>query len=164
MTELINIQDVIDEVGLAKTVKATKYNQFIIASQVKNLTSLIGESCVTALETAVCTNTLDTYQEALMELVRPYLINYSYANYINQSMLQSSGSGVVKLSGDNSEAISEKEKKSAIDFYSSVANAWGDRIVTLLESDKVNYACYHEAGLCSCCNNEKKVGRSIFAG
>ena len=164
MTPLINIQDVIDEVGLAKTVKEAKYNQFIIASQVKNLTSLIGENCVTALETAVCTNTLDEYQEALMELVRPYLVNYSYANYINQSMLQSSGSGIVKLGDDNSEAISEKEKKSAMDFYSSVANAWGDRIITLLESDKVNYVCFHDAELCSCCKKENKVGRSIFAG
>lgn len=164
MTALINIQDVIDEIGLAKTVKESKYNQFIIASQVKNLTSLIGESCVTALEDAVCTNTLDEYQEALMELVKPYLINYSYANYINQSMLYSSGSGIVKLGDENSEAISEKEKKSAIDFYSSVANAWGDRIITLLESDKVNYACYHDSGLCSCCSNKNKVGRSIFAG
>lgn len=164
MTALININDVVEEIGLAKSVKEAKYNQFIIASQVKNLTSLIGEACVTALETAVCTNTLDEYQEALMELVRPYLINYSYANYINQSMLYSSTSGIVKLDGDNSQAISEKEKKSSIDFYSSVANAWGDRIVTLLESDKVNYACFHDAGLCSCCNNEKKIGRSIFAG
>ena len=163
MTELINIDDVVREIGLAKTVTAQKFNQFIIASQVKNLTTLIGSDCVDELEIAVCTNTFTPEQDALMLLIKPYLINYSYAHYVGQSMLHSSQSGIVKLEGDNSTQLSEKEKKTATDFYSSIANAWGEKIVKLLESDKDAYPCYHNSGLCSCCHNEK-IGRSIFAG
>lgn len=161
MIPLINIKDVQDQLDLSLNVEESKYNQFIIAAQIKDLTYLIGEDCVEKLETDYCNNSLDPYFEALMELVNPYLVNWSYSHYVKQSMLQSTQSGIVKTEGDNSSNISDTEKKQAAEFYSTVGIAWGKKIVSLLESDKQNYPCYHESGKCSCCKNNE-VGRSIF--
>ena len=161
MIPLINIKDVQDTIDLSQNVDESKYNQFIIASQIKDLSELIGSGCVTELEDAVCSNTLDQYQEALYDLVKPFLINWSYAHYVKQSMLQSTDSGIVKFTGDNDSAISDTEKKQATQYHSNIAQAWGDRIIELLESDSDNYTCYHESGKCNCCNHKNK-GRSIF--
>lgn len=160
MIPLINIKDVQDKLDLSLNVEESKYNQFIIAAQIKDLTYLIGEDCVADLENAICSNTLDQYQEALFDLVNPYLVNWSYSHYVKQSMLQSTQSGIVKTEGDNSSNISDTEKKQAAEFYSTVGIAWGKKISSLLESDKDNYPCYHSSGKCGCCNNE--TGRSIF--
>mgnify|MGYP003634343825 CR=1 FL=1 len=160
MIPLINIKDVQDQLDLSLNVEESKYNQFIIAAQIKDLTYLIGEGCVQEIEDAVCTNTLDEYQEPLMELIKPYLVNWSYAHYVKQSMLQSTQSGIVKTEGDNSSNISDTEKKQASEFYSTVGIAWGKKIIRLLESDKDNYVCYHSEH-CDCCQKET-LGRSIF--
>ena len=49
-TLLINIQDVVDFADLSVQITEQKYNQYIIMSQNRFLSNLIGSSCLAGLE------------------------------------------------------------------------------------------------------------------
>ena len=159
-TLLINIQDVRDLTNLSKNVTNEKYKQYIISAQNIQLKEIIGAQCLADLENAKCSNTLDQYQSALLDIIKPFLINYSYAKYVFSSPLVSTEEGIIKMTGDNILHLTETEKKREMQFYESNADAYRKQIIDLLESDKVNYSCYHSNGNCSCCN--KTNGKSIF--
>ena len=160
-TLLINIQEVRELTNLSKNVEYDKYKQYIISAQNIQLKEIIGNDCLKDLEDAKCSNTLDQYQTSLLEIVKPYLINYSYAKYVFSSPLVSTEEGIVKLSGDNIIHLTDAEKKREMQFYESNAEAYRKQIIDLLESDKVNYSCYHSNGKCSCCSDSTS-GKSIF--
>ncbi len=160
-TLLINIADVRELTDLSVNVKYTKYKQYIISAQNIQLKEIIGADCLKELEEAKCAGTLDQYQTALLEVVKPFLINYSYAKYVFSSVLTSTAQGIIKMSGDQIIHLTETEKKREMQFYESNAEGYRKQIVELLESDPENYSCYHESGKCSCCHKETH-GKSIF--
>lgn len=161
-TPLINIQDVRDFTGLSERVEEIKYNQFIISAQSIQLKEILGPECLKELEEAYCSNNLDQYQEALYDIVKPYLVNYSYSKYVYSSPLTSTEEGIVKFSGDNIIHLTETEKKRERQFYANNAESYKKQIIELLESDKENYSCYHSNGHCECCEDKESLGRSIF--
>ena len=110
---LINIQDVRDLLDLSDNITEKKYNQHIISAQNWQLRELIGDSCVDGLEDRKCSNSFTDADTSLMKLVKPYLVYYSYAKYVSNSMLHSSQDGIVKYYGDNLLQITETEKKYA---------------------------------------------------
>ena len=160
-TLLINIADVRKLTDLSKNVQSSKYKQYIISAQNIQLKEIIGAECLEDLKTAKCSGTLDQYQQALLDIVKPFLINYSYSKYVFSSPLTSTEEGIVKFSGDNIIHLTETEKKREMQFYESNAESYKKQIVELLESDPTNYPCYHNSGKCSCCNNSTQ-GKSIF--
>tara|TARA_R110002050_G_C8832999_1_gene505380 strand:- start:390 stop:881 length:492 start_codon:yes stop_codon:yes gene_type:complete len=160
-TLLINIQDVRKLTNLSKNVTTQKYKQYIISAQNIQLRDILGVDCLSDLQAAKCSNTLDQYQAALLDIIKPYLINYSYAKYVYSSPLVSTEEGIVKLSGDNILHLTDQEKKREQYFYESNAESYHKQIIELLESDPVNYPCYHNSGKCGCCNSSSN-GKSIF--
>jgi len=161
-TLLINIADVRRLTNLAKAVTSQKYNQYIISAQNIQLKEIIGSTCLDELLESKCSGALDQYQIALLEIVKPFLINYSYAKYVFSSPLVSTEEGIVKMVGDEILHLTDTEKKREMQFYESNAESYRKQIIDLLESDKENYPCYHESGACSCCNNDDIGGKSIF--
>ena len=161
-TLLINIADVRKFTGLSKNVASSKYKQFIISAQNIQLKEIIGKECLEQLKDAKCAGTLDQYQIDLLEVVKPYLVNYSYSKYVFSSPLTSTEEGIVKFSGDKIIHLTETEKKREMQFYELNAEGYKKQIIELLESDKENYSCYHSNGHCDCCNNQEKNGKSIF--
>ena len=160
-TLLINIQDVRKLTNLSKNVTTQKYKQYIVSAQNIQLRDIIGVDCLNELQAAKCSNTLDQYQTALIDIIKPYLINYSYAKYVYSSPLISTEEGIVKMTGDNILHLTDQEKKREQHFYESNAESYHKQIVELLESDVTNYPCYHSNGKCDCCNNTSS-GKSIF--
>jgi len=161
-TLLINIAEVRKLTNLAKSVTSQRYKQFIISAQNIQLKEIIGGNCLDELLTAKCSGTLDQYQTALLDIVKPFLINASFAKYVFSSPLISTEEGLVKLTGDNILHLTDTEKKREMQYYESNAESYKKQIIQLLESDKENYSCYHENGLCSCCNGDSINGKSIF--
>lgn len=157
---LINIADVRKFTNLTKNVDSARYKQYIISAQNIQLKNIIGSECLEDLLNAKCSNTLDQYQTALLELVKPYLINSSYAKYVFSSPITSTAEGLVKLEGDNITHLTNQEKKQEFSFYDGNANEYEKQIIELLESDKDNYPCYHTSGKCSCCKTNNS--RTIF--
>ena len=159
-TLLINIADVRNLTNMSDNVTIDKYKQYIISAQNIQLREIIGKDCLKELEDAKCANTLDDYQTELLDIVKPFLVNYSYAKYVFSSPLTSTEEGIVKLSGDNIIHLTESEKKREMQFYESNADSYKAQIIELLESDKDNYTCYHDDN-CSCCKDDE-LGTSIF--
>ena len=110
-TLLINIQDVRKLTNLSKNVTTQKYKQYIVSAQNIQLRDIIGVDCLNELQTAKCSNTLDQYQTALIDIIKPYLINYSYAKYVYSSPLISTEEGIVKMTGDNILHLTDQEKR-----------------------------------------------------
>lgn len=157
-TPLINIQDVIDLIDLSVNVTTKKYNQHIVSAQNWQLRDLIGDDCVEGLQDRKCSNSFTSADITLMELVKPYLVHYSYAKYVKNSMIQSSNDGLTKFSGDNILHLTETEKKQEAQYNESNAEAYAKRIIKLLKDNPTDYPCYE----CDdCCNSELK-GKSIF--
>ena len=73
---LINIADVRKLTNLTKNVDSARYKQYIISAQNIQLKNIIGSECLTELLNAKCSGTLDQYQTALLDLVKPFLINF----------------------------------------------------------------------------------------
>ena len=134
-TLLINIQDVRNLTNLSKNVTSQKYKQYIISAQNIQLKEIIGGQCLEDLKNAKCSNTLDQYQTALLNIIKPFLINYSYSKYVFSSPLTSTEEGIVKFSGDNIIHLTDAEKKREMQFYESNAEAYRKQIIELLESD-----------------------------
>ena len=157
---LINIADVRKLTNLTKNVDSARYKQYIISAQNIQLKNIIGSECLTDLLNAKCSGTLDQYQTALLDLVKPFLINSSFSKYVYSSPVLSTAEGLVKMEGDNITHLTNQEKKQEFSFYDGNANAYQEQIIELLESDKENYPCYHSNGCCSCCNTNNS--RTIF--
>ena len=157
---LINIQDVRDLLDLSDNITEQKYNQHIISAQNWQLRELIGDSCVDGLEDRKCSNTLTDADIALMKLVKPYLVYYSYSKYVSNSMLHSSQDGIVKYSGDNLLQITETEKKYAKQYNEQNAEAYAKRILTLLKDNPTDYTCYD----CDDCCDSTYKGKNILLG
>tara|TARA_R110002012_G_scaffold316642_2_gene531834 strand:+ start:2196 stop:2681 length:486 start_codon:yes stop_codon:yes gene_type:complete len=157
---LINIQDVRDLLDLSDNITEQKYNQHIISAQNWQLRELIGDICVDGLEDRKCSNSFTDEDLALMKLVKPYLVYYSYSKYVSNSMLHSSQDGIVKYSGDNLLQITETEKKYAKQYNEQNAEAYAKRILTLLKDNATDYPCY-DCG--DCCDSTYK-GKNIFLG
>ena len=81
-TLLINIADVRNLTNMSDNVTIDKYKQYIISAQNIQLREIIGKDCLKELEDAKCSNTLDQYQTELLDIVKPFLVNYSYAKYV----------------------------------------------------------------------------------
>ena len=118
-TLLINIADVRRLTNLAKAVTSQKYNQYIISAQNIQLKEIIGSTCLDELLESKCSGALDQYQIALLEIVKPFLINYSYAKYVFSSPLVSTEEGIVKMVGDEILHLTDTEKKREMQFYES---------------------------------------------
>jgi len=159
---LINIADVRKLTDLSKNVLSSKYKQYIISAQNIQLKEIIGKDCLNELLTAKCAKTTTPLQDELLDLVKPFLINYSYAKYVYSSPLTSTEEGIVKLSGDNIIHLTDQEKKREQQFYISNAEGYKDQIIELLKDNKEGFPCYHTTGKCSCCSNNKDGALSIF--
>ena len=133
---LINIADVRKLTNLSKNVTSQRFKQFIISAQNIQLKEIIGTTCLDDLLNAKCSGTLDQYQTALLDVVKPFLINASYSKYVFSSPLISTGEGIVKFSGDETIQLTDIEKKRESQFYESNAESYKKQIIELLESDK----------------------------
>ena len=158
---LINIADVRKLTDLSKNVTSSKFKQYIISAQNIQLKEVIGKDCLEELKNAKCEKTTTPLQDELLELIYPYLINYSYAKYVYSSPLTSTEEGIVKFSGDNIIHLTDQEKKREQHFYTSNAEGYRDQILELLDSNVEGFPCYHGTGKCSCCSPEHD-GQSIF--
>ena len=158
---LINIADVRKLTNLSKNVSNARYKQYIISALNIQLKDIIGKECLDELVAAKCSQTTTPIQDDLLELVNPFLINYSYAKYVYSSPLTSTEEGIVKFSGDNIIHLTEQEKKREQQFYTSNAEAYRDQILELLNDNVDSFPCYHTSGKCSCCSSQNE-GISIF--
>ena len=141
-TPLINIQDVIDFADLSVNIKEKKYNQYIISAQERFLSDLIGVDCLNGLIDRKCANTLTTEDNALLSLIKPYLISYSYSLYVGSSMKLSLNSGIATLNGDNATVIGQQSRTRESKSYVLLAERQGLKILTFLSDNSTLYPCY----------------------
>ena len=139
---LINIKDVQNFADLSVSVKERKYNQYIIMAQERFLAELIGTTCMDDLVERKCTNMLTTEDDALLVLLNPYLVAYSYALYIGSSMKLSLNSGVATLSGDNANVIGQQSRVNESKSYILLAERQAKKIVTFLTDNATLYPCF----------------------
>lgn len=141
-TPLINIQAVKDFADLSVVIKERKYNQYILMAQDRFLASLIGSDCVDGLVDRKCSNALTAEDIALLEYVKPYLVNYSYALYVGSSMKVSLNSGIATLSGDNATVIGNQSRVNESKKYVLYAERLGIKMTTFLTDNADLYPCY----------------------
>ena len=141
-TTLINIQNVTDFTDLSANVEASKYNQYIIMAQDRFLVEVIGKECLKGLVERTCDSTLTAEDTALLEYIKPYLVNHSYSLYVGSSMKISLKSGISNLTGDNATAIQQQSRVSESRKYILLAERYADDIIEYLEENTELYPCY----------------------
>ena len=141
-TPLINIQDVIDFADLSVNIKEKKYNQYIVIAQDRFLCDLIGIELLTELIDRKCSNTLTLEDVALLELIKPYLVAYSYSLYVSSSMKLSLNSGIATLNGDNATVIGQESRIRESKSYVLYAERKAMNILTFLNDNIVLYPTY----------------------
>lgn len=141
-TPLINIQNVVDYADLSVNIAERKYNQYILMAQNRFLSEIIGGDCLDGLVDRKCTNSLTTDDDNLLEVIKPYLVNYSYALYIGSSMKLSLNSGVATLSGDDATVIGQQSRVSESKKYILSALNYGKKLKTFLSDNNDLYPCY----------------------
>jgi hypothetical protein len=141
---LINIQDVVDFADLDPNIQQRKFNQYIIMAQDRFLSGVIGVDCLTGLVDRTCDNTLTTDDVNLLDLIKPYLVNYSYGLYVGSSMKLSMNSGVSTLTGDNATVIGQQSRVNESKKYILLGEKQAEKIVQFLIDNPTLYPCYDD--------------------
>ena len=141
---LINIQDVVDFADLDPNIQQRKFNQYIIMAQDRFLSGVIGVNCLAGLVDRTCNNTLTNDDINLLELIKPYLISYSYGLYVGSSMKMSLNSGVSTLTGDNATVIGQQSRVNESNKYILLAERQSEKIFKFLIDNPTLYTCYDD--------------------